>query len=114
MGASVGRGRPRRGRGGHARARVADPHSSAKTVVDERRRWLAGVQATLLHHGIAGRAGQAAGAKGREFLAALELPAAARQRIEIALALIEALDRELAPLERQLPSSPAASRAVGR
>jgi len=41
-------------------------------------------------------------AKGREFLAALELPEAARERIEVALSMIEALDRQLAPLERRL------------
>jgi transposase len=40
--------------------------------------------------------------KGREFLAGLELPPAARERIEVALALIEALDRQLQPLEREL------------
>jgi transposase len=39
---------------------------------------------------------------GREFLAGLELPPAARERIEVALAMIEAADRQLAPLERAL------------
>jgi transposase len=41
-------------------------------------------------------------AQGREFLAGLELPDAARQRIGVALAMIEALDRQLAPIEQQL------------
>jgi transposase len=39
---------------------------------------------------------------GREFLAALDLPDAARERIEVALEMIAALDRQLAPLERRL------------
>ena len=42
------------------------------------------------------------GAAGREFLAGLELPDAARQRIEVSLAMIEALDRELSPIEQGL------------
>jgi transposase len=41
-------------------------------------------------------------AKGREFLAALELPDAARERIAVSLAMIEALDCQLAPIEQQL------------
>jgi transposase len=41
-------------------------------------------------------------AKGREFLAALELPESARERVEVALAMIEALDRQLAPIEQEL------------
>jgi transposase len=39
---------------------------------------------------------------GRAFLARLELPDAAGQRVEIALAIIDELERQLAPLERQL------------
>jgi transposase len=41
-------------------------------------------------------------ARGREFLAALELPEAASERVEVALSMIEALDRQLAPIEQQL------------
>jgi transposase len=73
-----------------------------KTLVDERTTWLQRVQATLFHHGVAGVPDKLLSAAGREFLAALELPGAARERIEIALAMIEALDRQLAPLEREL------------
>jgi transposase len=73
-----------------------------KTLVDERTRWLARVQATLFHHGISGVPDKLLSAKGREFLAGLELPDSARERIDVALALIEALDRQLAPLEAEL------------
>jgi transposase len=73
-----------------------------KTLVDERTRWLARIQATLFHHGVGAVPDKLLSAKGREFLAGLELPEAARERIEVALALIEALDRQLAPLEAEL------------
>ena len=73
-----------------------------KTLVDERTAWLQRVQATLFHHGVSGVPDKLLSAGGREFLAALELPPAARERIEVALQLIEALDRQLAPLEREL------------
>ena len=39
---------------------------------------------------------------GRAFLQRLELPADARERIEIALAMIDAIDAQMAPLEREL------------
>ena len=73
-----------------------------KKLVDERTRWLQRVQATLFHHGISGVPDKLLSAKGREYLAALELPDAARERIAVSLAMIEALDRQLAPLEQQL------------
>ena len=73
-----------------------------KTLVDERTTWLARVQATLFHHGVAGVPDKLLSAAGREFLDGLELPAAARERIEVALALVDALDRQLAPIEAEL------------
>src|SRR5215210_4101936 len=73
-----------------------------KKLVDERTRWLQRVQATLFHHGISGVPDKLLSAQGREFLAALELPDAARERIAVSLSMIEALDRQLAPIEQQL------------
>jgi transposase len=73
-----------------------------KTLVDERTRWLQRVQATLFHHGVAGVPDKLLSGQGREFLAGLELPEAARERIEVALSMIAALDRQLVPLEQQL------------
>ncbi len=73
-----------------------------KTLVDERTTWLQRIQATLFHHGVSGVPDKLLSAKGREFLAALELPESARERVEVALSMIEALDRQLAPIERQL------------
>jgi transposase len=73
-----------------------------KTLVDERTAWLQRVQATLFHHGVAGVPERLRSAQGRAFLDSLELPAAARERIEVALRLAEAIDAELKPLEREL------------
>jgi hypothetical protein len=72
-----------------------------KTLVDERTSWLQRIQATLFHHGIGGVPDQLLRVRGRAFLAELELPAA-RERIEVALEMIDALDRQLAPLERDI------------
>jgi transposase len=73
-----------------------------KTLVDERTAWLERIHATLFHHGIGDVPQQLLRTNGRAFLARLELPDAAAQRVEIALAIIDELDRQLAPLERQL------------
>ena len=73
-----------------------------KTLVDERTTWLQRVQATLFHHGIGGVPDRLLSSGGREFLERLALPAADRQRIEVALAIVDALDRQLAPVEREL------------
>ena len=73
-----------------------------KTLVDERTRWLARVQATLFHHGVVGVPDKLLSGQGRAFLAGLEPPDSALERIEVALALIEAIDHQLAPLEKEL------------
>jgi transposase len=75
-----------------------------KTLIDERTEWLQRIQATLFHHGIPPRSGPRSllSVEGRRALAALELPEAAYERIQVALALIDALDAQLAPLERKL------------
>jgi len=75
-----------------------------KTLVDERSQWLQRVQATLFHHGIPAGAvpRRLLTPAGRAALAQLPLPDAARERIRAALALIDAIDAQLAPLEREL------------
>jgi transposase len=72
------------------------------TLVDERTAWMQRIQATLFHHGAKGTPERLCSRAGRAFLRALELPADARERIEIALAMIDALDAQIAPLEREL------------
>jgi len=73
-----------------------------KTLIDERTAWLQRVQATLFHHGVRGAPERLLSDAGGDFLQALELPEDARERIEVALQMIEAIDHRLAPLERQL------------
>src|SRR3982751_4882636 len=73
-----------------------------KTLIDDRTSWLQRIQATLFHHGIADVPDQLLRANGRAFLRALALPAAAAQRIEIALAIVDELERQLIPLEREI------------
>ena len=79
------------------RARVRLRH----TLVDQRREWQQRIQATLYHHGIPPRA-WLLGTEARDWLAALELPPAAREQITIALALVDADDAQLAPLDGDL------------
>jgi transposase len=72
------------------------------TLIDERTQWMQRIQATLYHHGIGGTPEKLRTRAGRVFLDGLQLPEDARERIEIALAMIEAIDAQLAPLEREL------------
>src|SRR5215204_2601896 len=68
------------------RARVRLRH----TLVDQRREWQQRIQAVLYHHGVPPRS-WLLGAKSRAWLTTLELPAAAREQITIALALTDGL-----------------------
>src|SRR3954468_22920257 len=79
------------------RARVRLRH----TLVDQRREWQQRMQAVLYHHGVPPRS-WLLGAESRVWLAGLTLPAAAREQITIALTLIDALDGQLVPLDREL------------
>ena len=72
------------------------------TLIDERTQWLQRIQATLFHHGVSGTPERLRTGDGRAFLEALRLPADARERIEIALAMIDAIEGRIAPLEREL------------
>jgi transposase len=75
-----------------------------KALIDERTQWLQRIQATLFHYGVP--AGSVPGClrrgEGRRALASFQLPEAARERIQVALALIDAIDAQLCPLERKL------------
>jgi Transposase len=72
------------------------------TLIGERTQWLQRIQATLFHHGVSGTPDTLRTRAGRAFLDELELPEDALERIEIALAMIEAIDTQIAPLEREL------------
>src|SRR4051812_24465389 len=72
-----------------------------KTLIDERTCWLQRIQATLFHHGIVNVPDQLLRANGRAFLRTLALPPASLQRIEVALAIIDELERNLSSRLRQ-------------
>jgi len=75
-----------------------------KTLVDERTQWLQRIRATLFHHGVPPTdvPQRLLSRGGRSFLERVELPEAARERITVALAIIDALDLQLVPLEHRL------------
>jgi transposase len=79
------------------RARVRLRH----TLSDQRGEWQQRIQAVLYHHGCPQRRALMTG-DGREWLAQLPLPETAREQITVAIAMIDALDVQLAPLDREL------------
>jgi len=72
------------------------------TLIDERTQWMQRIQATLFHHGVSGTPEKLRTASGRAFLDRLALPDDARERIEVALAMVDAIDAQIVPLEREL------------
>jgi transposase len=81
------------------RARVRSRH----TLSHQRCEWQQRIQAVLYHHGCPHRRSLMVG-DGREWLAAQPLPETAREQVTIAIAMIDALDRQMAPLDKQLRS----------
>ena len=79
------------------RARVRCRH----TLIDDRGEWQQRMQAVLYHHGLPKRVGLLSD-ENRAWVAALALPAAAREQITVALEMIDALDTRVAPLDREL------------
>ena len=71
------------------------------TLIDERGTWQRRIQAQLYHHGVPRRRQLLVGER-RAWLEALELPDAARRQIQVALAMIDAVDEQLVPLDREL------------
>jgi transposase len=78
-----------------ARVRLRD------TLSDQRGEWQQRIQAVLYHHGLPQRR-KLMSADGRAWLAAQPLPATAREQITVAIAMIDALDVQVAPLDREL------------
>jgi hypothetical protein len=73
------------------------------TLVDQRGEWQQRMQAVLYHHGLPKRAGLLTG-ENRAWVEQLPLTDAAREQIEVALAMIDAVDVQVAPLDRGLRS----------
>ena len=79
------------------RARVRSRH----TLSHQRSEWQQRIQAVLYHHGCPHRRSLMVG-DGREWLAAQPLPETAREQVTVALAMIDALDRQIAPFDKEL------------
>ena len=71
------------------------------TLSEQRSEWQQRIQATLYHHGCPQRRWLMVG-DGRAWLAAQPLPEAAREQVTVALAIIDALQAQIAPLDKQL------------
>ena len=71
------------------------------TLIQERGEWQQRIQAQLYHHGVERRRQLLVGER-RAWLEALELPDAARRQIGVALAMIDSVDQQLAPLDQEL------------
>jgi len=71
------------------------------TLSEQRGEWQQRIQAVLYHHGCPQRRNLMTG-EGQRWLAAQPLAACAREQITVALAMIDALDLQLAPLNKQL------------
>jgi transposase len=79
------------------RARVRLRH----TLSEQRGEWQQRIQAVLYHHGVSQRR-RLMTAEGRQWLQTQPLPAAAREQVTVALAMIDAIDLQMAPVEKEL------------
>ena len=73
-----------------------------KTLVDTRTEWLQRIHAVLFHHGVRLAVARLDGRDVRKRLRALKLPSSACQQIEVALAIVEHVNAQLAPLDAEL------------
>jgi transposase len=71
------------------------------TLAEQRSEWQQRIQAQLFHHGVPRRR-QLLTADNRAWLEQLELPAAARLQIDVALRMLDQIRAELEPIERGL------------
>ena len=71
------------------------------TLSEQRCEWQQRIQAVLYHHGCPQRR-QLMTAEGRRWLAAQRLPLNAREQVQVAVAMIDAIDAQMAPVEKEL------------
>ena len=71
------------------------------TLSEQRCEWQQRIQAVLYHHGCPQRR-QLMTAEGRRWLAAQRLPLNAREQVQVAVAMIDAIDVQMAPVEKEL------------
>jgi transposase len=79
------------------RARVRLRH----TLQEQRGEWQQRIQAVLYHHGLPPRR-QLMTRGGRAWLASQPVPESAREQVAVAIAMVDALDAQLGPLDREL------------
>src|SRR5512132_212393 len=79
------------------RARVRLRH----TLSDQRGEWQQRIQAVLYHHGCPQRRSLMT-ADGRQWLESQALPETAREQITVAIAMVDAVDVQLAPITKEL------------
>ena len=73
------------------------------TLVDQRGEWQQRIRAVLYHHGLPHRRElHLLSGDGRAWLQEVDVPDAAREQITVAIAMSEALDSQIAPLDKQL------------
>ena len=81
------------------RARVRLRH----TLVDQRGEWQQRIHAVLYHHGVPQRRGLGLlTVAGRDWLEGMRLPQAADEQVAVALAMIDKLDAQLGPIDKEL------------
>jgi transposase len=71
------------------------------TLSEQRGEWQQRIQAVLYHHGLPQRR-QLMTAEGRDWLQAQPLTEAAREQVTVAVAMIDALDVQMGPVEKEL------------
>ena len=71
------------------------------TLVNQHCEWQQRIQAVLYHHSCTQRRGLMCAA-GRKWLVAEPLPATEREQVAVAVAMIDALELQIAPLDKQL------------
>ena len=74
-----------------------------QTLSQQRGEWQQRIQAVLYHHGLPQRR-RLMTTDGRAWLEAAPLPETAREQVTVGLAMIDALDVQIAPLDRELRS----------
>jgi transposase len=101
-------------------AHLADARTQVRlrhALVGERTGWYQRIHASLFHHGLPDRAGLLT-SDGRAWLARVELPAVARQAVDLALRMIDDIDTELdlldAKLARIARAQPGCTALMGR
>jgi transposase len=97
-------------------AHIADARTQVRlrhALVGARTGWYQRLHAILFHHGLPDRSGLLTD-QGHAWLVQVELPAVARQAVDLGLRMIDQLDTELDTLDAALAGSHEDSQAAGR